>query len=365
MSANGKGSPETDRMKRRLAAILYADVSGYSRLTRLDEVETHMKLDAGLNVLSNVVATFGGHNVHEAGDAVLAKFQSVTAAVHCAVEFQRQMFTSNAELVEAERLEFRVGVNLGEVIEDRDDIYGDGVNVSARIQELAEPGGVCVSGTVFEQVNDKVDHVFDDLGHQKVKNIGQPIRVYAIRLSDTSASRAHGPFFDKSTPRNRLTTGRCLCGEVRFEINAPATGTNFCHCRMCQRFSGGQMVAVAHFPREAIRFTRGAPKYFRNDPKYYASSPIAERGFCGTCGSSLIYRGLTAQWLDWIVVHVSSLDNPKDFPPTWHLGVESQMPWAETYDALPRVRCQDAPAIAEAWDSVGVKGPWRGWEGEI
>jgi class 3 adenylate cyclase len=351
-------------MKRQLTAILYADVAGYSRLTGLDEEETHQKLDAALNLLTDVIAAHGGQKVHEAGDAILAEFQSVTAAVDAAVEFQRQMSTSNAEMGEDERLEFRIGVNLGEVIKDRDDIYGDGVNVSARIQELAQPGGVCISGTAFEQVNGKVDHVFDDLGHQNVKNITKPIRVYAVRLSDTSSSRGHGPFFDKSTPKKPLTTGRCLCGEVRFEISAPSININFCHCRMCQRFTGGLMVAVAHFPREAVKFTRGEPKYYSGDPKYYKSSPIAERGFCGNCGSGLIYRGLTAQWLDWIVVHVSSLDNPEDFPPTWHLGVESQVPWADIYDDLPRVRCEDSPAIVEAWESVGVKGPWKGWEEE-
>jgi adenylate cyclase len=351
-------------MKRQLAAILYADVAGYSRLTGLEEEQTHHKLDAGLNLLTDLIATHDGHKVHEAGDAILAEFQSATAAVDSAVEFQRQMSEQNASLADDKRLEFRVGVNLGEIIHDRDDIYGDGVNVSARIQELAQPGGVCISGTVFEQVNGKVDHVFDDLGHQKVKNMTKPIRVYAVRLSDTSSSRGHGPFFDKSTPKKPLTTGRCLCGEVRFEISAPAININFCHCRMCQRFTGGLMVAVAHFPREAVKFTRGEPKYYSGDPKYYKSSPIAERGFCGNCGSGLIYRGLTARWSDWIVVHVSSLDNPEDFPPTWHLGVESQMPWADMHDDLPRVRCEDSPAIVEAWESVGVKGPWKGWEEE-
>ncbi len=351
-------------MKRQLTTILYADVAGYSRLTGLDEGETHRKLDAGLNLLTDVIAAHGGQKIHEAGDAILAEFRSVTAAVDSAVEFQRQMATRNAELAEDERLEFRLGVNLGEVIRDRDDIYGDGVNLAARIQELAEPGGVCISGTVFEQVSGKAENIFDDLGHKKVKNITKPIRVYAVRLSDTSSSTGHGPFFDKSTPKKLLTTGRCLCGEVRFEISAPAISTNFCHCRMCQRCTGGQMVAVAHFPREAIKFTRGEPKYYRGDPQYYKSSPIAERGFCGNCGSGLIYRGLTAKWSDWIVVHVSSLDNPEDFPPTWHLGVESQMPWADIYDDLPRVRCEDSPAIVEAWESVGIKGRWKGWEEE-
>ena len=156
-------------MKRQLAAILYADVTGYSRLTGIDEDATHQKLDAGLNLLTGVVIRHGGRKVHEAGDAILAEFESVTEAVEAAVEFQRQMSTQNAELADDERLEFRVGINLGEVIHDRDDIYGQGVNLAARIQDLAKPGGVCVSGTVYEQVRGKAEHVFEDLGHQKVE----------------------------------------------------------------------------------------------------------------------------------------------------------------------------------------------------
>jgi class 3 adenylate cyclase len=353
-----------ERLPRKLAAILYADVAGYSRLTGDDEDATHITLSEYLNLISQTIDSHRGKVMHYAGDAVLAKFEAVVDALSSATNIQQLLAEQNEALPDERKVYFRIGVNLGDVIEDRGDIYGDGVNVSARIQELAQPGGVCISGTVFEQVNGKVDHVFDDLGHQNVKNITKPIRVYAVRLSDTSSSRGHGPFFDKSTPKKPLTTGRCLCGEVRFEISAPSININFCHCRMCQRFTGGLMVAVAHFPREAVKFTRGEPKYYSGDPKYYKSSPIAERGFCGNCGSGLIYRGLTAQWLDWIVVHVSSLDNPEDFPPTWHLGVESQMPWADIYDDLPRVRCEDSPAIVEAWESVGVKGPWKGWEEE-
>ncbi len=335
-------------MKRQLAAILYADVAGYSRLTGLDEEQTHQQLNAGLNLLADVIAPHGGQKIHEAGDAILAEFQSVTEAVDAAVEFQRQMATQNAWLAEKDqRLEFRVGVNLGEVIHDRDDIYGDGVNLAARIQELAEPGGVCISGTVYEQVIGKVEHIFDDLGHQKVKNITKPIRVYAVRLSDTSSSTGHGPFFAESAAKKPLTTGRCLCGEVRFEISASAMSIQFCHCRICQRWTGAPLTASATFPKEAVRFTRG-------EPKYYKSSPIAERGFCANCGSSLIYRGLVPQWAEWLAVRIASLDNPQDFPPTWHVGVESQMPWLDVNDELTRVRCEDSPAIVEAWESVGV-----------
>lgn len=342
-------------MKRQLAAILYADVAGYSRLTGLNEEQTHHRLDAGLNLLTDVIEEHGGQKIHEAGDAILAEFDSVTAAVESAVEFQRQMSDQNAWTAEDTRLEFRVGVNLGEIIHDREDIYGEDVNVAARIQELAEPGGVCISGTVYEQINNKVDYILDDLGHQKVKNVAKTIRVYAVRLAGTTSSTGQGPFFGKSDAKQQLTTGRCLCGEVRFEVSAPAIAINYCHCRMCQRWAGAPLSVSATFPKEAIRFTRG-------EPKYYKSSPIAERGFCANCGSNLIYRGLVPQWSDWLSIEVASLDNPQDFPPTWHVGVESQMPWIDINDNLPRVRTEDSPGIIEAWESVGVKGTWKGWD---
>lgn len=183
-------------MKRQLAAILYADVAGYSRLTGVDEEATHQKLDAGLNLLTDKITAHGGQKIHEAGDAILAEFVSVTEAVNSATSFQHEMTQWNAGLAENERLEFRVGVNLGEVIHDRGDIYGEGVNLAARIQELAEPGGVCVSGTVYEQIQGKVEFAFTDLGHRNLKNIAQSIRVYALKLSPSPSSTAQGVFFD-------------------------------------------------------------------------------------------------------------------------------------------------------------------------
>lgn len=338
-------------MEQHLAAILYADVAGYSRLTQLDERKTHQQLDWGLTRLSGEITNHGGVKVHEAGDAILAEFQSATAAVSCAITFQRKMALHTRHFPENEKLQFRIGVNLGEVTHDRGDIYGDGVNISARIQELAEPGGICISGATFEQVKGKIDYVLDDLGHQKMKNIKEPIRVYAVRLFNRSSSTGRGPFFDKTVAVKPLATGRCLCGEVRFEISAAAIDVVVCHCRMCQRFTGGQMVTGAFFPKEAVKFTQGEPKYY---PTYYKSSPIAERGFCGNCGSGLSYRSFVPQWSDFFYVFVSSLDNPQDFPPSWHLGVESQMPWVDLNDDLPRVRCEDSPALVAAWESVGV-----------
>ena len=174
-------------VERQLAAILYADVAGYSRLTGLDEAETHRKLDAGLNLLTDIIAAHGGQKLHEAGDAILAEFKSVTEALTAALEFQGQMSEQNAPVADEQRMKFRVGVNLGEVIHARDDIYGESVNLAARIQELAEPGGVCVSGSVYEQVAGRTDQLFDDLGHRKLKNIAQSVRVYQARIANLNS----------------------------------------------------------------------------------------------------------------------------------------------------------------------------------
>lgn len=338
-------------MDKRLAAILYADVVGYSRLTAHDEERTHRNLDVGLNLLSDVIEAHSGQRVHEAGDAILAEFQSVTEAVTAAVEFQRQMSTRNEERAENERFEFRAGVNLGEVIHDRDDIYGDGVNLAVRIQELAEPGGICISGTVYEQVVGKVDGAFDDLGHRTVKNIPHSVRVYRVRLtsSDKPSITAQGSFFGTSGKKTPLIAGGCLCGEVRFEISAPALETNFCHCRMCQKFHGAPIMAGVTFPREAFRLVS------TREITYYQSSLVAERGFCANCGSSLTYRGLLPTWSEWMLVCTASLDNPEDFAPIGHWGVESRMPWLDVHDDLQRIDYEDDPEMVKAWELVGVK----------
>ena len=335
-------------MERQLAAVLYADVAGYSRLTGLNEEETHRKLDAGLNLLTDVIAAHGGRKIHEAGDAILAEFQSVTAAVGVAHDFQRQMLTRNAELAEDARLEFRIGVNLGEVIHDRDDIYGEGVNLAARIQELAEPGGVCVSGAAYEQTRGDSKYAFEDLGHHKVKNIAQSIHVYALKLSDTSPTSRRGLFFDTSAKSRPLATGGCLCGEIRYEVTGEELGSGYCHCRICQRFTGSPATVGTGFRKDDLRVTRG-------EPNIYTSSPIAERAFCPTCGSSLWMRWTRGETRgEWIFVHTASLDKPENFAPSSHLGIESQMPWHDINDDLSRGRCDDSQDIAEAWDSAGV-----------
>ena len=190
----------SENIQRRLAAILYADVAGYSRLTGEDEVGTHQQLSAGLDLISERIKSAGGRVVHYAGDAVLADFGSVVAAINAAVGIQHALAEQTANVPDDHRLQFRIGVNLGEVIVDRDEIYGDGVNVAARLESLAEPGGICVSGTVFEQVKGKLDVGFQDMGLQKVKNISEPIRVYRIALERSAAGMAPGGEMDLALP---------------------------------------------------------------------------------------------------------------------------------------------------------------------
>ena len=167
---------------RRLTAILAADVAGYSRLMGADEERTHERLQAHLRELVNPkIAEHRGRVVKTTGDGFLADFASVVDAVRCAVEVQRGMAERNADTPPERRIEFRMGINLGDVIAEGDDIFGDGVNVAARLEALAEPGGICVSRFVRDQVRNKVDLAFDDLGERQVKNIARPVRFYRVR----------------------------------------------------------------------------------------------------------------------------------------------------------------------------------------
>ena len=165
-----------ERLERRLTAILAADVAGYSRLMGMDEEGTLAALKkVRREVADPKIAENRGRIVQTAGDSLLAEFNSVVDAVRCALEMQREMAQRNAGTAKERRIEFRVGINLGDIIVDQDDIFGDGVNVAARLETLAEPGGICVSRVVYDQVRDKLDLAFEDMGQQQVKNITRPV----------------------------------------------------------------------------------------------------------------------------------------------------------------------------------------------
>jgi len=173
---------------RRLAAILAADVAGYSRLMGADEEGTHDRLKAHLRQLIEPnIEEHRGRIVKNTGDGLLAEFASVVDAVRCAAEMQRGMLDREPEVPDEQRIQFRIGINLGDVIAESDDIFGDGVNIAARLEALAEPGGICISRTVRDHIRDKLPYPFEDRGEQSVKNIARPVRVYALRPEAVAA----------------------------------------------------------------------------------------------------------------------------------------------------------------------------------
>ena len=178
-------------MRRRLAAILAADVVGYSRLMRADEAGTLSQLNAIRNELIDPkISEYDGRIVKTTGDGILVEFPSVVDAVQLAVDVQREMAHRNGAVPDERRMSFRIGINVGDVIVEDDDLFGDGVNVASRLEGLADPGGVCVSGSAHEQVRHKLDLSFEDMGEQSVKNIEQPVQAYRIRIDGTDAGAA-------------------------------------------------------------------------------------------------------------------------------------------------------------------------------
>src|SRR5499425_2655268 len=167
-------------MQRKLAAILCADVYGYSRLMGENEEATLRTLSAYRKIIDSLIENHRGRFVNSAGDSVLAEFTSVVEAVNCAVEIQTSLQAENAGLPPERRMEFRIGVNLGDVMVEGEQIYGDGVNVAARLESLAEPGGICISHTVRDQIENNLPLSYEDLGEQSVKNIAKPVRVFRV-----------------------------------------------------------------------------------------------------------------------------------------------------------------------------------------
>ena len=192
------------RVERRLSAILAADMAGYSRLMHNDEETTHAKLTALLaDGVAPAIAEHGGRIVKNTGDGFLAEFPSAVQAVRAAIQFQSRIKELAIDEVEDRRIAFRVGVNIGDVIVEAHDIFGDGVNIAARLESIAEPGGICISFSAYDQVRGKVGVEFIDLGEQNLKNIARPVRAYAVAWdglgpATKSGSTAPGP---RSPPR--------------------------------------------------------------------------------------------------------------------------------------------------------------------
>ena len=339
--------------ERKLAAILIADVVGYSRLMGEDETATLYAMNGHrLALINPTIGQYHGRIVKLMGDGILVEFRSVVEAVQCALAIQDGMLVRNADVPEKRQITFRIGINLGDILSDGDDVYGDGVNIAARLEGQAEPNGICISNTVFGHLDDDVAHKFVDAGAHEFKNIAKAIRVYQHNPAATAkeVKVAFRPFIDMPVEEEALATGGCLCGNVRYKVTGKTLGSMLCHCSMCQRFSGAPMLEGTTFPADAFSLTRG-------EPKIYRSSAIAERGFCADCGSPILYRGINGDWTNWIVVTTGSFDEPWKFPPTYHLGTESSLPWLNVVDDLPRTMCKDSPSLIEAYKMVGEEVP--------
>jgi adenylate cyclase len=178
--------------KRKLTAILSADVAGYSRLMAEDETATVKTIASYREIMASLIQQHRGRVVDSPGDNVLAEFSSVVDAVKCAVAVQNEIQTRNAELPDSRKMEFRIGINLGDVIDEEDRIYGDGVNIAARLEALADPGGICVSKTAFDQIGTKLPLGYEYLGEQPVKNIPKPVGAYRVLMKPDAAGKVIG-----------------------------------------------------------------------------------------------------------------------------------------------------------------------------
>src|ERR1700732_5070125 len=180
---------EVHNVERRLAAILAADVVGYSRLMEVDEAGTLARLKTiRLELIDPAIAKCKGRIIKTTGDGMLVEFQSVTEALRCAVDFQERMARRNRDMPASRILVYRIGLNLGDVIAEGDDIFGDGVNIAARLESIAEPGGICISAAVRDPGGDRLEVAYQDLGEQQVKNISRPIRIFKVVLNGDAAA---------------------------------------------------------------------------------------------------------------------------------------------------------------------------------
>jgi adenylate cyclase len=210
------GPMTDDKVKRRLTTVLCADVHGYSRLMEADEAGTLATLRRSRTAIAGLVERHDGRIVNTWGDAVIAEFASVVEAVQCAVEIQQEISNQEPDPPQPNRMRFRIGINLGDVMVEGDDIYGDGVNIAARLQELAEPGGVVVSRTVYDQVHNKLPVGFDCLGQQPMKNVA-PVVSYRVAMGGQAAA-------PRSFPADESASPRAEAGAQRRDGHEPSTG---------------------------------------------------------------------------------------------------------------------------------------------
>ncbi len=336
-------------MERKLAAILAADVVGFAGLVSRDETGTLAALDRLLEQIVRVqVEAHRGRIFKWLGDSILAEFSSTVEAVNCGIGIQKALAIDAHKSERESTLRLRVGVSVGDVVMHGSDLLGDGVNIAARLQAMADPGGIAVSAEVMAQVRGKIEIALEDDGFRKLKDGDEPIHVFK---TGKSKSGGGGLFdFDEAALAGNMIKGSCLCGAVQIEIGSPPISTGYCHCRICQKFTGSAMSTWTAFLAAGVTFPA-------DEPKFFASSPIAERGFCARCGSSLIYRLIRPNPAAYMVIFTPCLDNPEKFAPAVHGGIESKMPWLDILDGFPRTTCAESRVLQEAWSSVGLADP--------
>jgi adenylate cyclase len=250
---------EPRQPERRLAAILAADVEGYSRLMHADEERTLSTLTAHRKLVTDLIAADHGEVFGSAGDSILAEFPSVAEAFHCAIAMQRALARANAELPSDEQMLFRIGINVGDVIVTNGDFFGDGVNIAARIETLSEPGGICVSRGVRDQLRDRVSEAFEDLGEHQVKNIARAVRVYRVRFDPLEDA-------EPIAPADRLAVAVDEIGSEKVEPGEDAGDAEIVFWRSVEANSDDAeyRLYLEHYPQGAFadiartRLARGA-----------------------------------------------------------------------------------------------------------
>jgi adenylate cyclase len=290
-----------ERAKRKLSAILSADVKGYSRLMGDDELATIRTVEAYREIIAEVVRNYSGRVVDSPGDNLLAEFASVVDAVESAVEVQKQLKARNAELPKKRKMEFRIGINLGDVIEEEERIYGDGINIAARIEGIADGGGICISGTVFDSIDNKLAVGYEFLGEHSVKNIVKPIRVYRVLLEhDTSFAESSRAFDLPDKPSIAVLPFVNMSGNQEQEY-----------------FSDG-------ITEEIITGLSKIPKMFiiaRNSAFSYKGKQVKVQQVAEDLGVRYVLEGSVRSAGDRVRISAQLIDAPKGY----HL-------WAERYD---------------------------------
>jgi adenylate cyclase len=328
---------------RKLAAILSADAAGYSRLMADDEAETLRALNEFRDLFRKRIEAHGGRLIDTAGDSILAEFPSAVEAVDCAVEIQHELGKRNAQLAEHRRLQFRIGINLGDVIEQEDGtIYGDGVNVAARLQQLAEPGGICISGTAFDQVEGKLPLQFKFIGEQQVKNIAKPVRAYRVLMDAPAVKSRPAPI----ARRRALALGAAaiiavmLAVGVVWKVQKPTTERTSVVADPALAMPSGPSIAVLPFVNmsgnteeeyfadgmtdeliTALSRLRGLIVIARNSTFQYKGKAVDVRKIAQELGVRYVLEGSVRKERDRVRVTTQLVD-----------AINGNQLWAERYD---------------------------------